>query len=190
MNLLEEYKELYYKEIEYSESLNNKIGTTITFLTILGSAQILLWTKIKEFQLYWYTGVYLILCCISTILFLICIGIFIKTYSGHKTQKFPIRDVAIHNSNVLNNVSEDQEELAKKNIEICMAARFINDAIHNRKVNIIKNDRHRMLIKLLLIAFVTTFITFAINVVIDIYETKTNTYIQEIHIEGGEINVR
>ena len=51
MNLLEEYKDLYYKEIEYSERLNNKINTGITFLTVLGSAQIILWVQFKSFNL-------------------------------------------------------------------------------------------------------------------------------------------
>ncbi len=32
MNLLEEYKELYYKEIEFNDRLNNKITTCITLI--------------------------------------------------------------------------------------------------------------------------------------------------------------
>ena len=43
MDLLQEYKELYYKEIEYSDRLSNKINVSISFITILGSAQIILW---------------------------------------------------------------------------------------------------------------------------------------------------
>ncbi len=43
MDELEEYKELYYKEIEYTKRLNSKINTCMTFLTIIGSGVILVW---------------------------------------------------------------------------------------------------------------------------------------------------
>ena len=60
MDLLQEYKELYYKEIEHSERLNNKIGMCITLLTILGSAQVLLWTQFKTFEYHIYSIVYFV----------------------------------------------------------------------------------------------------------------------------------
>ena len=190
MNLLEEYKELYYKEIEFSDRLNNKISTCITFLTILGSAQILLWTQFKNFELLWYTIVYLFFCSISTILFIVCIGLFFRTYSGYKTQMFPIRDYAIQNTNVLNKVIPTQKDKAMEILEIKMAERFINDAIHNRTLNTEKNNRHRNLIKTIMAAFIITFLAFAVNVCIDYYETTNSTNIQQIYLEGGEINVR
>ena len=37
MDILQEYKELYYKEIEFKDAMNNKIGTSITFLTVLST---------------------------------------------------------------------------------------------------------------------------------------------------------
>lgn len=39
MDELEEYKELYYKEIEYTERLNSKINMCMTFLTIRGAVK-------------------------------------------------------------------------------------------------------------------------------------------------------
>ena len=57
IDLLQEYKEQYYKEIEHSERLNGKINTMITFLTILGGAQVLLWTQMKDFEAEWYLGI-------------------------------------------------------------------------------------------------------------------------------------
>lgn len=48
MDELENYKELYYKEIEYTERLNSKINTCITFLTIIGSGLILVWSQLEK----------------------------------------------------------------------------------------------------------------------------------------------
>lgn len=187
MNLLQEYKELYYKEIEFNDRLNNKITTCITFLTILGSAQILLWTQMKTY-LTWYTLVYVICSCISSISFIACVGLFFRTYSGYKTQLFPIRDSALQNMKVLNEVEVKQKHMALEVLEMKMAERFINDAIHNRKNNIIKNNRHRTLIKAIMIAFIFSFIAFAINVGISSIEAYNNANVQ-INMEGGETNV-
>lgn len=191
MNLLQEYKELYYKEIEFNDYLNNKITTCITFLTILGSAQILLWTQFKDFPLTWYTGVYLVFCCASTILFLICILLFFRAYSGYKVRRFSIKLNAQQNTNVLNSVPPEQRDIALKELERTMSERFVNDAIYNRELNITKNNRHRFLIQIIMIAFVVTFVTFSINIGIGYYESKhANNETQNIHIEGGEIHVR
>ena len=172
MNLLEEYKELYYKEIEFNDRLNNKITTCITFLTVLGSGLIFLWTKIKNYEMLWYTGVYLVFCTITTLMFLVCIYMFFKAYSGYDRPTFPIKRTALQNQKVLQSVSSDQTENAMDALEQAMAIRFINDAIKNRNLNIIKSNRHKRLIQLLMVTFIVTFITFAINIAIEFYETK------------------
>lgn len=41
MDLFQEYKELYYKELEFKDSMSNKIGTSITFLTMLCTGHML-----------------------------------------------------------------------------------------------------------------------------------------------------
>lgn len=191
MDLLQEYKELYYKEIEFSDRLNGKITTCITFLTVLGSAQILIWTQLKNFEVAWYTMVYIGFCSLSTILFFITVFFFFRTYSGYKTQIFPIKEIALQNMEVLNKVRPEQVDDAYKVLSQKMAERFINDAIHNRKVNKQKNERHRRLIKIIMSTFLITFFTFAINVCIDYHETKVNKEMPiEIYIEGGELNVK
>lgn len=191
MDLLQEYKELYYKEIEFNDRLNGKISTCITFLTIIGSALILLWTQFKNYELLWYTGVYLVFCIISTIMFCICIGMFFRTYSGYKTQLFPIKSIATQNTAVLNSIQTNQKDKANEILELKMAERFINDAIHNRELNIKKNDRHRNLIKMITATFIVTFLSFAINVSIDYYESTQNVQeVTEIYVQGGEIDVR
>lgn len=189
INLLQEYKELYYKEIEFSERLNNKISTCITFLTIIGSALIFLWTQLKEYDMLWYTRIYIAFCTFTTILFCICVIAFLRTYSGYKTQMFPIKDYALQNMRVLNSVKTEQKEDAYILLEQKMAERFINNAIHNRKLNVTKNNRHRLLIKIIMLTFIFIFLTFSIGVSIDFYESKCiNDNVQ--HTEGGESNVK
>lgn len=191
INLLEEYKELYYKELELNDTLNNKITTCITFLTIIGSALIFLWTQFKNYEFCWYTTIYLIFCVIDTIMFIICITMFIKAYSGYNRPTFPIKDIAVQNTTVLDQVCPSQKDEAMKLLENVMAERFINDAIKNRNLNVIKSKRHNRMIKMITATFIITFITFAINVSIDYYESKfINDNIQQIHVQGGEINVR
>ena len=191
MNLLEEYKDLYYKDVEFNDRLNNKITTCITFLTVLGSALILSWTQFKNYNLCWYTIIYFILCVVNTVMFGICIKMFIKSYSGYKRPNFPIREIAIQNTNVLNSVPQERQNEILETLENVMAQRFINDAISNRELNKIKSDQHNKMIKMITYTFILTFITFAINISIDYYETKfINDNVQQIQIQGGEINVR
>lgn len=188
MNLLQEYKELYYKEIEFSDRLNSKISICITFLTILGSAQIVLWTQLKNFNSSISTNVYIVFCSVTTILFIICIWKFFKTYSGYHIQMFPIDSYAKQNSRVLSSVVQEQKGLAHEVLEIKMAERFINDAIQNRKINFIKNTNHRHLINTIMITFIFTFISFTINVYVDYHETKYNNCInqQQTQSKGGD----
>lgn len=117
INLLEEYKDLYYKEIEFNDRLNNKITTCITFLTVLGSALIYLWTQIKDYNSCWYTCIYFIFCILNTVMFIVCIFMFFKTYSGYDRPTFPIKAIAIQNTNVLNSVKPEQREQANKLLE-------------------------------------------------------------------------
>ncbi len=182
---------MYYKEIEFNDRLNNKITTCITFLTVLGSALIYLWTQIKDYNSCWYTCIYFIFCILNTVMFIVCIFMFFKTYSGYDRPTFPIKAIAIQNTNVLNSVKPEQREQANKLLEQKMAERFINDAIKNRELNVIKNKKHYYLIRLIMATFLVAFITFAINVSINYYESKhVQASVQQIHIQGGEINVR
>lgn len=191
MDLLQEYKELYYREIEFNDILNNKITTCITFLTIIGSALILLWTQFKHYTLSWYTILFLIICLIDTTMFIICIAMFLISYSGYKRPTFPIRDIALQNMKVLNKVPKNETNDAIKVLENTMAERFINDAIANRKLNIIKSKRHNRMIKIISITLMVTFIAFAVNIAIDYYETKyINNNVQQTCTQGGDKDAR
>lgn len=116
---------------------------------------------------------------------------FFRAYSGYDRPTFPIKDIAIQNTKVLNNVDPSQKDNANKLLEQKMAERFVNDAIKNRELNITKNKKHYYLIRMIMATFIITFVTFAINVSIDYYESKLiQEDIPQIYIQGGEINVR
>ena len=196
IDLLEEYKELYYKEIEYSERLNSKINICITFLTILGSAQILLWTQLKESNIIYYTIIYIILCIASLFVFIMSLFVFYKAYSKYNYCYFPIKDMALKTIETYNiaKTSQNPKKNSKKadnHVYNMFCERYLNDAITNRNINIIKNDRHKKVVTYICICFILTIITFAIGIGIDYYETNfINENVQHIIINGGEVNVK
>lgn len=193
MDSLQEYKELYYKEIEHSERLNNKSNVSITFLTVLGSAQIFLWTQFKTFECSVYSIIYFILCIISLVFFIISAYKFYFTYSSYKYNYFPIDDMVNASIETYKIAGDNPEnvKLAKEHIHNMYCERFLNDAIANRKENILKNDKHKKLTKMLCISLIITAMVFIYGVFIDYYETKyIDNNITHIIIEGGEINVR
>lgn len=51
MDLLQEYKELYYRELEFKASLNGKMDAAITFLTILCTGHMFMWNIICDLSL-------------------------------------------------------------------------------------------------------------------------------------------
>ena len=142
MDELENYKELYYKEIEYTEKLNSKINTCITFLTIIGSGLILVWAQLEEVDSGIWFWLYLILCVISSILFIICIYFFYKAYSGYNIHYYPIKEMAMVCNQTYELVEKGKikKKQAEKHIKDMMSERYLNDAIHNREQNRLKND--------------------------------------------------
>lgn len=196
IDLLQEYKELYYKEIEHSERLNSKINVCITFLTILGSAQILLWTQLKNFSMCIYTYIYFALCIISLVVFVISLFKFYKAYSKYNYCYFPIKKIALvtkETYEIAQNSSNPKKDrkIADHHVYDMYCERYLNDAIVNRNINIIKNDRHKKAVTYVCICFILTIITFSFGVGIDYYETNfIKENIQHIEIDGGEINVK
>lgn len=187
MDLLQEYKELYYKEMEFSNKLSEKINICITFLTILGSGQVLLWTQSLEFEISVYTSIYFVMCCISTGLFITCLFKFYKAYSGYKTQYFPIKAMAraVKETYYIAN----KKEAADKHVYDMFCERYINDAIHNREVNKEKNNNHKVLISWICRAFVFLIISYTIGICINHYESKIVDNVQKVYIEGVNYDV-
>lgn len=124
MDALEEYKELYYKEIEYTERLNSKINTCMTFLTIIGSGVILVWLQLCKVSLGIYFWIYLILCIMSSVSFITSIIFFYKAYSGYEIHYYPIQEMPIASNETFKLVDNGQIEKkqAEKHVRNMMAA--------------------------------------------------------------------
>ena len=242
VDLLSEYKELYYKEIEHSERLNNRVSNGITVLPILGGTVIYAWTQLLDYDIswqtvllivgccfitflfiisfalllenllinqssnnhvgntvcliliatltiplallwiqltsdssVWYLKLYIVECCVSTYMFVICFIFFIRAYTGYKINYFPVRDMAkgiqgIHDENGVMPFSENND--VDSIVSAYLAQRFINDAIHNRKVNVQKSQRQFQLIILIIITFFAVFITLTTVLAINLYQAK------------------
>lgn len=93
MNELQEYKDLYHDELHMAEYLNSKITNSITFLTIIGTANILLLTNLFPIELTLCSIIYLFFCCVNVIMFIITVYCFVKAYTGHSYFYFYITDV-------------------------------------------------------------------------------------------------
>ena len=160
MDLLQEYKELYYKEIEHSDRLNNKISTCLTILTIIGTAQIFLINElILNLSLSWFFIFYFILCLVSSIMCSKCLICFIKAYSGYEYYYFPITGAKNYIDQIKTNESlSDDKQLAY--IKEMMERKFINDAIQNRQQNTKKNLLHRNLNIWLVRTFIVVMFSF------------------------------
>ena len=190
MDELEEYKELYYKEIEYTERLNSKINTCMTFLTIIGSGVILVWSQLCKVSPSIYFWIYLILCIMSSMSFIICIIFFYKAYSGYEIHYYPIKEMAVASNETFKLVDNGQikKKQAEKHVRNMMAERYLNDAIHNREQNRLKNKRHRRLIHSVAITFMILLVNYAVSIY---FSNCTDTDINVNNCqccEGGEIN--
>lgn len=190
MDELEEYKELYYKEIEYTERLNSKINTCMTFLTIIGSGVILVWSQLNNVFSGIFFWIYLILCIMSSVSFIVCIIFFYKSYSGYEIHYYPIKEMAIASNQTFKLVDNGQikKKQAEKHVRNMMAERYLNDAIHNREQNRLKNKRHRRLIHLVAITFMILLVNYAVSIY---FSNCTDTAIDVNNCqccEGGEKN--
>ena len=169
MDLFDEYKEFYYKEIEHSDRLNGKISTALTLLTILGAGEILLLKDLFPFTPTLVHNIYGILCILSFISFMASIYMFTKAYSGYNYNYFPLKSIndAIKEiSETINNSSiEVDGDLIDKYIKRMFKERYIEDAMHNREQNIIKNNRHRILNVLITITFIIVMISFILQII-------------------------
>lgn len=197
MNLFEEYKDLYYKELEHSDRLNDKVHTGITFLTILGSGQILLWNQFINIETNVLSYIYLAGCLISFALFIGLLFLFYNTYNGYSYNYFPIQEMANvvqETLDIVENIQyEDNEQKqenkkrANQHIEDMFSERFLNDTINNRKNNIIKSNRRKKFITAMSISLIFTILLYATGTTINyIEDNATVTTNKSIVINGGE----
>lgn len=154
----EYYKDLYEKEIEFSEQLNGKIGNSITLLTIIGSGHILLLSNIFPLKLpsSILSIIFLIIWGISAVLFGWAVIRFIFAYSKYTYARFPIESMGRAIDQTINYYKKRwRRDEADTYINKMLAERYRNDAIANRMENVRKNRNHRLLNKAIILAFLS-----------------------------------
>lgn len=164
MDLLNEYKELYYHELDFCDRLNNKINNTIAIITIIGGGEIIVWKDCfsKNFNL-----LYFIICILSFQCFIITLFKFYKSYSGYKYAYYPISGTktAIDNTyKIIKNKNKDKS-IADSHIAKILSSNFIEAAIINRNQNILKANAHRKLNKWMIITSISIFVAFSYYVI-------------------------
>ena len=166
MDLLSEYKELYYKEIEHSERLNNKIPTSITFLSIAGTGIIFLGREAFPFLCRLSNIAFMMFLVMSVALFAVSLVKFYIAYTNYSYNYFPINDAKSRvdeGQRLIQSTRDDNtEKEVYKNICQKFADAFISAAIHNRVENARKSKNHNSFIMWVFATLISVFIAFFI----------------------------
>ena len=81
-----------------------------------------------------------------------------------------------------------KKKQAEKHIKDMMSERYLNDAIHNREQNRLKNERHRRLINFIAITFMVILINYASSVyILNYVNVEQNVYKCECCKGGGKM---
>lgn len=163
MNLLNEYKELYCKEIEHSDRLNNKISNSIAFITLIGSGNLLIWQKYFTREI---NTVYLLLCFTSLLMFVVTFLFFIRAYSGYDYAYFPTADMNQKIQQTLNitNGIKDGKTIADNHIQGMFERTYIKCANLDFEQNLIKNKRHKMFTTASVVSFLALAVAYIFNI--------------------------
>ena len=167
MDMFNEYKELYYKEIELTVRLENRISYCLTFLTIIGAGLVLLITELSTIKCGILNVLYICLFIFLVILFFISSYFFYKTFFNHGYKYFSIEKM-VETIDETINVTKDKEngtEIANKHIEDIFISKFKEDSIINRNLNIRRSEFYAKFITSISITFifiVATFVYWAI----------------------------
>lgn len=168
MDLLQEYKELYYKEIEFKESMSNKIGTSITFLTILCTGHMLMWDIMVDldFIISPLPLLFLLLEIISIYYTGLSMYNFYKAYYKYNYHLIAISEIQkrLDENNSLKKYYSEQE-IEKANYDM-LCKTFYTYTVINRQENIRKNKRQIRLSSSLVKAIASLILTYTMWVFI------------------------
>ena len=164
MDLFQEYKELYYKELEFKDSMSNKIGTSITFLTMLCTGHMFIWNIMVELQfvLKFFPIVFLLFEVFSVYYTVLSMYNFYKSYFKFKyylVSAENIKSQIDYNNSLKNNFS--YKKINKANYEM-MCNTFYEYTICNRKENIRKNKYQMKLNSSIIKAIIFLILTYTI----------------------------
>ena len=158
-DLLSYYKDLYEKEVAFSERLNSKLPNAITLLTIIGSGHVLLIAEMFPMQcpLTVHKLIALLLCALSGGVFLTTLFKFKGAYSGFQYCYFPIQE--------MEKTIKFAEQQGMGAPEVCvinkrLVALYREGAIHNRNTNREKSEKQLELNGMIVLSFCVLMIIF------------------------------
>lgn len=162
MDLLEEYKELYNKEIEAHDRLNNKMGTSLTLLTIIGTAEIFLWKDaylLPVISSWWW--LYIVLNLLSLGTFALSAGAFYRYYTGYEYKYINPKEIRkyIEKTQIYADSNNIPPDKTNEYIKEMLERQYIDFAISNMESNSRKNRSQYILTKWICITFI--FVMFA-----------------------------
>lgn len=177
MNELQEYKDLYHDELQMTEYLNSKITNSITFLTIIGTANVLLLTNLFPIEAALWSIAYLIICFLNIIAFIITVYRFVKAYTGHTYLYFYITDIKSKceqfKENILKQVKSQGYDITKEEI-ICIVNKkrenwitkeYLRCAEFNRVSNNKKSQELYKLTHTIIFNFIIVFMSFIVYII-------------------------
>lgn len=187
MNELQEYKDLYHDELNIAENLNSKITNSITLLTIIGTANVLLLKSLFPIENTIYSIIYLLICIVNIIMFLKTVYRFVKAHTGRVYNYFYLKDIqnkGIQYKKIIieelksKNINADSESIAdavNKKIEYWIIKEYAGCAKFNRKVNAEKSQELYKLTRSIIYNIILVFVSFIF-------------YIIKINLVGGLFN--
>lgn len=120
MNELQEYKDLYHDELHMAEYLNSKINSSITFLSLIVTANAMLLNSLFPIQATFISIFYLILCITNIVVAAITIYIFVKAYTGHTYFYFNIESIISnciqYEQNIIKQLQSQSANIPQKEI--------------------------------------------------------------------------
>ncbi len=166
MNLFDEYKELYYHEMKFSDRLNQKISNSITMLTIVGAGEILVWNDCLNKTP--FNIILFILCLLSLQCFLIALYKFYRAYSKYTYGYYPIKETKDYVDQSLSKMKSNPnyKNSIRINIENQFALNYMKCAIINREQNLLKSNAHRKLNRWIVLSIISVFLCYGYDIII------------------------
>ena len=177
MNELQEYKDLYHDELQMTEYLNSKITNSITFLTIIGTANVLLLKNLFPIEASFWSIFYLIICLTNIIIFLFTVYRFVKAYTGHTYLYFYITDIMSKceqfKKNILKQIKSQDFDVAEEKIipivnkkrENWIIKEYLRCAEFNRASNNKKSQELYKLSHTIILNIIIVFMSFIIYII-------------------------
>ena len=164
VDYLNEYKELYYKELELKECMSSKIEVSITLITVICTGHLFLWNKMIALSIVFrIVPIIFALCEFLSCYFAVCCMIaFYKTYYNYIYSYINISSIdKDFKKNLAYKDTIPPEEIDNANYELLKNS-FLKYTKDNRKENIRKNKNQKKLSSYIIKSIISLFITYLV----------------------------